>query len=662
MKSDLRDTALFEEARELYSAARQPGTGQITDAADVSVCPDGARAVFAGTLTNALEGTPQTHICLTDLGGGDTKVLTFGPNSDRSPKFSPNGRLVAFLSDRHKAGDFQLYLLDPVSGAASRTPPVDGWVEYLNWSPDGARILLGIAGHGADLSGGQGAVASKKIDAGFPSWTPDVQTGDENFRWRHAFVYDLERNSVRKANPDGLNIWEATWCGNDAIAVVASPGPSEGLWYSAALYVIDIENGNAKEVYRPHDQLGWPVCSPSGRWIAVAEAVCSDRGAVAGDLRIVDAQSGAVRNIDTGQIDMTYAEWRSDKTLLFAGHRAFETVVALYHQSAGICEEVWKSAEITTGGRYIQVSGFSDRGDCVLIGENFTTAPEIAVIRGGTYRPVKSLEAGFAGKLDSLESVESVRWTAPDGLEIHGYLLKPKSSAPFPTIMQVHGGPVWHWRPAWIGRAGIPFLMLLKRGYAIFYPNPRGSSGRGQDFARRILGDMNGAETFDFLSGLDALVKRGVADPDRLGVTGGSYGGNVTSWLVTQDDRFAAAVSVCPHTNQVTTRLISNIPHFVDMFIQDDFTNPHGKYYTRSPIMHVGNVTTPTLNIAGALDKCTPSEEAVQFHNALLLGGVKSVLVVYPNEGHGVRSFPAILDYSARLVGWFEEHINRTRN
>jgi dipeptidyl aminopeptidase/acylaminoacyl peptidase len=657
MKSDLRSTTLFEEARELYSAARQPGTGRITDAVEASASPDGTQAVFAGTLTDALEGKPQTRICLTDLSTGDTKVLTFGPNSDRSPKFSSDGRWVAFLSDRHKAGDFQLYLLDPVSGAVSPTSHLDGWVEYLEWAPDGTRILLGVAGYGAEVSTSQGAVASKQVDIGLPSWMPDVEAGDEAFRWRRVFVYHLESGFIGQASPDGLNVWESAWCGSSAIAAIASPGPSEGAWYGAGLHVIDIETGNAKEVYSARDQLGWPACSPSGRWIAVVEAVCSDRGAVAGDLRLVDVQSGVVRHIDTDQIDVTYAEWRSDDTLLFAGHRAFETVIALYHPNAGTCKEVWTSDELTTGGLYIRVSGFGDRGDCVLIGENFTTAPEIAVIRDGAYRPVKSLEAGFAGHLNCLGSVESVRWTAPDGLEIHGYLLKPKGTAPFPTILHIHGGPVWHWRPSWLGRDGIPFLMLLKRGYAVFYPNPRGSSGRGQDFSRLVVGDMNGAETFDFLSGLDALVKNGVTNPERLGVTGGSYGANMTSWLVTQDKRFAAAVSVAPHTNQVTMRLISNIPHFVDMFIKDDFTNPNGKYYTRSPIMYVGNVVTPTLNIAGALDKCTPSEEAVQFHNALQMVGVKSVLAIYPNEGHGVRSFPAILDYSARLVGWFENHI-----
>src|ERR1044071_4213830 len=119
--------------------------------------------------------------------------------------------------------------------------------------------------------------------------------------------------------------------------------------------------------------------------------------------------------------------------------------------------------------------------------------------------------------------------------------------------------------------------MLVEHGYAVFMPSPRGSSGRGQAFARHVLGDMGGADTYDYLSGLDHLVATGRADPKRLGVTGGSYGGFMTSWLVAQDARFAAAVSVAPVTNQVTVQLISNIPHFVKLFLDDTYTNPNGK-------------------------------------------------------------------------------------
>ncbi|MFI4886250.1 MAG: S9 family peptidase [Steroidobacterales bacterium] len=657
MQRDIRETALYRETESLYRAFRRPGSGLIADAAEVSA--NGDRAVFTGTLVDSANES-TSRICLTDLGSGDTRVLTFGPNTDRCPKLSPDGRQVAFLSDRRKPGDAQLFLLDLKSGECRATPPVEGWVEYLHWSPNGRRILLGVAGHGADLAGAQGAATTKTAAQDLPAWLPIVDTGEEAYRWRRAWVYDLEENRVALVSPAGSNIWEAAWCGNQAVVAVVSPGPGEGLWYTARLVLIATEGGASRDLYAPQEpnQLGWPSGSPSGRHIAVVEALCSDRWLVAGDLRVIDTHSQEVRKVPTRGIDVTHTEWRSDRHLLLAGHRDLETLVALYDVESGEVEEVWCSEEITTGGFYTAIAGFGEPGDCALVGEGFRRAPEIAVIRRGRYQAVKSFDPGAGEALAALAAVETVEWQAPDGLKIQGMLLKPSSGrAPYPLVLMVHGGPVWHYRPYWMGRRSIGTLMLLRRGYAIFLPNPRGSTGRGQDFVRPVLGDMGGADTYDYLSGLDHLTARGIADPARLGVTGGSYGGYITTWLITQDPRFAAAVAVSPVTNQVTEHLISNIGHFVALFLKDTYTNPGGKYFERSPINYAHQAKTPTLSTCGVLDRCTPPEEAVQFHNALLENGVKSVLVTYPQEGHGVRKWPAIVDYAARLVGWFEEYM-----
>jgi len=319
--------------------------------------------------------------------------------------------------------------------------------------------------------------------------------------------------------------------------------------------------------------------------------------------------------------------------------------------------EVWIGQDITTGGRYVTVSGLGESGDCVLAGESFVQAPEIAVIRQGEYRTIKSFDLGYADQAKAIKAVERVTWKAPDGLEIQGWLLQPRGKGPHPLVMHVHGGPVWHWRPAWLGRASVQILMLIQHGYAAFFPNPRGSSGRGQDFAGRVVGDMGGADTYDYLSGLDHLVTQGTVDRHRLGVTGASYGGFMAAWLITQDSRFAAAVPVAPVTNYVTEHLISNIPDWVALFLGDSYANPGGKYFQRSPIMHAHQAKTPALNICGLLDRSTPSEEAVQFHNALLACGVESALIIYPQEGHGIRNFPAVLDYATRVVAWFTKYM-----
>jgi dipeptidyl aminopeptidase/acylaminoacyl peptidase len=656
---DIRDTDLYREVELLCRTLRQPGTGQISDATEVHVSPDGTNAVLTATLIDKLEGAPATRICRVHLISGKVRVLTFGPNTDRLPRYSPDGRRVAFLSDRLGVGDFQLYLMDPRSGAALPTPRVAGWVEYLHWSPDGKRILLGVAGHGADVSSGQGAVTSSSTAEDVPPWMPTVDTGEESQHWRRAYVYELAPERVCQVSESCINIWEAVWCGNEAIAAIASPGPGETLWYSARLHIIEISTGHSRELYAPQTQLGCLSASPSGHQVAVVEAICSDRWIVAGDLRLVDSRTGQNVRIACRGADITYTEWRSDTQLLVAGHRGFESVVSRCDTASGAVTELWASSDITTGGRYISVSGLTEITDFALLGESFTRAPEIAVVRRGNYQCVKSFDLGYAEPACALASVERVSWRAPDNLDIQGWLLLPKGKGPFPLVMEIHGGPVWHWRPRWLGRSSPHILVLLKRGYAVFLPNPRGSTGRGQDFARHVLREMGGADTYDYLSGLDHLVERGIADPERLGVTGVSYGGFMSCWLITQDSRFAAAIPVAPVTNHVSEYLLSNIPHFVELFLGDTYSNPGGKYFQRSPIMHARGVKTPTLNICGALDRCTPPEEAVQFHHVLLHNSVRSVLLVYPQEGHGIRNWPASLDYAARIVDWFEKHMAR---
>src|SRR6202042_44488 len=278
----------------------------------------------------------------------------------------------------------------------------------------------------------------------------------------------------------------------------------------------------------------------------------------------------------------------------------------------------------------------------------------LAFLRGdGALAEVASLRHPGADYLTSVAgTIEPVRWAAPDGLEIEGLLCVPDGPGPHPLIVHVHGGPVWAYRDRWtMGYVFTP--LLVSRGYAVLHPNPRGSGGRGQDFARAVFGDMGGADTYDYLSGIDAMVERGIADPARIGVTGGSYGGFMSAWLITQDQRFAAAVPVAPVTDWVSQHLTSNIPYFDSFCLGSQYTDKGGNHFARSPVMFAQRVKTPTLNICGALDRCTPPGQAQEFHNALLENGAKAVLVTYPQEGHGVRAFPAAIDYAARVVGWF---------
>jgi dipeptidyl aminopeptidase/acylaminoacyl peptidase len=300
-------------------------------------------------------------------------------------------------------------------------------------------------------------------------------------------------------------------------------------------------------------------------------------------------------------------------------------------------------------------------GGCIAIGEGYDVAPELASVRDGGYKVIMSLDARPGGARASRPTVEPVFWKARDGLDMQGWLVRPEGPGPFPLVMDIHGGPVWTCRNRWQGRLR-GTQVLVDHGVAVFYPNPRGSGGRGIDFARLVAGDMGGEDTYDYLTGVDALVASGVADPRRLGVTGISYGGFMSAWLITQDPRFAAAVPISCVSNWYSQHRTSQIPYFDELFLNGSASEPGGRFFERSPVMQASRVRTPTLQLTGALDQNTPPTQALEFHRSLLEHGVRSVLVTYPTAGHGIRGFPEVIDATARYVGWFLEHLAAPRS
>lgn len=657
---DLRDTKLYHEVKAFYGALHSPGAGQITDASDIAAKPDGAAAAFTGSTYKDADSTPVTRICILQLDSGTLHVVDPASGSDRLPRWSPDGSRLAFLSDRAERGNFQLHFIaGEGKGAVTAAPVVEGTIEYLQWSPDGKRVLLGVAGFGADLAGCEGGAKTLSKTDSLPVWTPVVDSGDAENLWRRLYVFDLQSKAMRAVSPEGLNFWEATWLGNDSFATVTSGSHSEGSWYESQLQKLDLATGTVSALYAPADQIGVPTGSRSGRQLALIEAVCSDRLIVAGKLLLLDPSTGAARTVDTQSVDVTHLDWRDDETLIYAGVRGFDTVVGEVDWRTGKTSEMWKSRERTLGGWHPVAAALSN-GGAVAVSEAYDVPPHIAVISKGTARVVKSLAspasqaAGF-----SKGRIEPFTWTARDGLEMQGWVVRPPGKGPFPLVMDIHGGPVWACRNRWQGRLR-GAKILADHGIASLYPNPRGSSGRGLDFARLVKGDMGGEDTYDYLTGIDALVAAGIADPKRLGVTGISYGGFMSSWLITQDPRFAAAAPISPVTNWYSQHRTSQIPFFDTVFLNADPAVAGGRYFDRSPVMFANRARTPTLQLTGAQDQNTPPTQALEFHRSLLENGVRSVLATYPTAGHGIRGYPEVMDATTRYVGWMLEYLKTT--
>jgi dipeptidyl aminopeptidase/acylaminoacyl peptidase len=662
MRKDLRESPEYAAAAEHVRRLHEPAFGGPHHVTDLVATPDASRVVVTGSVYDELDGLPRT--ALYEVRDGGLRALTSGGGSARAGRLSPDGSCLAFLSDRAKTGVFQLYLLAGGQlGEALAASAVPGTVEYLAWSPDGTRILLGVAGLGAEVADAQGSGTAGSGESGLPPWYPQVEAGAPEDAWRSLWLYTPASGELARISPEGLNVWEAAWSGPRHVLAITSEEPGEDDWYRAVLSRLDISTGGVAELLRSDVQLGLPAGTPGGTKAAVVEAVCSDRCIVAGDLILLDLVDGTRCDVDTAGTDVTAVQWIDEMRLGYVGQRHLDSVAGIAAIAEGALPKTLTTEEVAASAQswaswFYPAGAFTSDGRVVVIREDYDLPQQIAVVGTDADQMLASVAHAGTDYLRSVAgSAASVSWSAPDGTAIEGVLCTPPGAGPFPLVLHIHGGPIGAIQRSWMMRDNaVP--LLVSRGYAVLLPNPRGSSGRGQEFAAAVVGDMGGADTHDYLSGIDAMIERGVADPARIGTMGVSYGGFMSAWLVTQDHRFKAAVAGSPVTEWYSFTFTSNIPHWGLRFLDNaDPEKTGSQMHTRSPVLHASNARTPTLLTAGAQDRCTPAGQAREFYQALIGHGVESELVIYPGEGHGVRQFPAITDYLTRLVTWFEKYM-----
>jgi dipeptidyl aminopeptidase/acylaminoacyl peptidase len=658
MERDLRESTLYGEVEEHFRKIYGPGFGEVTEPSDPRPSPDGRWVAFTGSLWEKLEGGPKARICLVPLGQeGGARAVSSGPEHDAGPRWSPDARRLSFVSDRREKGRMQLYVLSVDGlGEAEALPEIDGTIEEHGWSPDGSRILVLAAGLHADSAGaeGSGALESEKD---LPEWTPRVDSWEDRQVRRRLWLVDVASGEVRALTRDDLNVWEADWCGAGNVVAVASDDPGESSWYTAPLVLIDTETGEDRVIAKSDVQFGYAVGAPDGSRVAAIEAPCSDRQLVSGRAIVVDVESGASRVVEFNDADITWLGWRPDGRLAYAGLRRGDTAFGHIDPGTGERTEAWSTEEgVGAWAPYAAVLGTDG---FAFVRQGFDRPLEVAVVEGGVDRTLASFRhEGHDHARSVVGRAERVTWTAPDGLEIDGFLLAPAGDGPHPLILQIHGGPVWSYQE-WFPRPSLAWL--VSRGYAVLMPNPRGSTGRGRAFLEAVIGDMGGEDARDDLAGVDALIERGDVDPERIGVTGGSYGGYMSCWLPVLDQRFKAAVAISPVTDYYSQHWNSNIGAWDSWFLGGRPEDGAEQYRERSPVFFADRVTTPTLLTAGTEDRCTPAGQAMEFYRALHARGVPVEVAIYPGEGHGVRKFPAYLDLTTRTTAWFERFMPAVR-
>jgi dipeptidyl aminopeptidase/acylaminoacyl peptidase len=626
--------------------ARATAGHAIADIAQAA--PHPVRDLVACTVS--IRETPDADlrrkVVLVDGSGGQRPVID-GDVATTSAVWSPDGsRLCVLAAEDDDLASAVVLEVDGATGPV-RATGLGGSVELARWSGDGNRLALVVADPRAEVSDvwGSGVVGGSSAD----SWRPGVLPHEGGRR--RLVVWDLqEPEGHGHRTPTDLNVWEVDWCGEDLVALV-SEGAGEDAWYSARLMRID-PGDEVTGSYDAIHQLARPLGSPDGRSWSVLTGFASDRDLLAGD--IVVARRGAEPLVvDTLQTHVTDHRWVGDDAILFIGHRGLDTVVGRADVASGECTELWVG-RATTGLYQPDLGGLSPAGEPVLVLEQHHLPPRLVRITADGHDVLlDSAGPGTEHVVRTAGSTHAVTWTSTDGLAMEGLLTVPDRPGPHALVVHVHGGPVCAYQDGWIGRDPHTTI-LVARGYAVFRPNPRGSAGRGAAFAEAVLGDMGGMDVDDILTGVQRLVADGVADRDRIGITGQSYGGFMAAWMPCRTDLFAASVARSPCTDWRSQHLTSNIAEFDRIFLDGDPFDPESQYQTRSPLTHHAQCSTPMLLTAGSLDLATPVNQAQQMYKALSDRGVEAAVAIYPEEGHGVQALPALADQCARMVAWFE--------
>jgi dipeptidyl aminopeptidase/acylaminoacyl peptidase len=611
---------------ELTMALLRPG--------EVALSPDGSRIAFAVSASFRERGKRiESRLWVGDVGGelrsGEEGAL---------PRFSPDGSRLAYASDHGHEGRLSLWVDDRELGE------IPGSVEEIQWSPDGARLLVLAADIGADMAGAQSA---KKIEeAGAAEQDPKVLR-PARF-WRRLWLVDAASGETRDATPAGVNVFEFGWTGGKA-AAVCTDEPSESAWYDAWIGLIDLDARSVERVHTPKWQLQAPRISPGER-VAFVEGFSSDRGTLTGTVQVLG--EGAL----APELHATWIEFADDDTLWVAGNRSAGTFAGRLSLD-GSYEEI-AGGEATLGPRYApSVAASADGSRVATAWDGPEEPPEVVLFEEGERRTLTSLNAEVAPQLAAIEW-QAYRWKSFDGLEIEGLLALPRDRGdePLPLVVDVHGGPTGSWSWQFAPAYGMPQL-LTSAGYAALLPNVRGSVGWGPEFAEANLGDMGGGDLQDILTGIDALVRDRVVDDKRVAITGGSYGGFMACWAVTQTDRFAAAMPMAVVTDWASFHWTTNIGQFDRLYLQAEPSDPEGEYTRRSPVYHARNCKTPTLILHGEDDLCTPLGQALEFYNALVEAGCETELVVFPREGHGWTEREHQIEGWNRLRDWLARHV-----
>ncbi|HEV2387739.1 MAG TPA: S9 family peptidase [Candidatus Acidoferrales bacterium] len=641
---------------------------RLRDVGDAQISPDGRQIAYTIVTRSGPRG-PSSQLWIMDVATGNSRRVGNENESGGNPLWSADGRHLAYI--RGLKGKSELVVVDtdgsdPQSLAELHwtNGPLPSTGERISWSPDGSRIAFVSSTPGPETAEATGdpMVFTRYL------YKPTASEGVEPFqdnRRTHIFVADLATKQVRQLTTGNYYEHSIDWSRRgDEILFVSNHEPDPDLKFNYDIFTVHVGDGSVRQLTFTKAAEYRPRWSPDGtkivfqgtkRPLTSSETTMEDT-----HIWTMNADGSDRREVGAG-IDNRQGtpEWSPDgNSVIFSVQEGGDTHLYRLGLSGGQPQPqllVGGSGRIGSFGS----TGWSvaKNGALAYVCATPADGPELYLRQGDSTRQLTQLNAEvFAGRV--LAPVEKVDFPSFDGLPAEAFLTEPASLDPnkkYPMIVLIHGGP----HGAQGSEFNLKAQIYASHGYATLMVNYRGSTGYGQKFADAIFGDQDGAEARDVLAGVDvALAQFPWIDPARMGIEGVSYGGQLTDWIITQTNRFRAAIPGDGISNLISFNFLS--------YYHDYLAAEFGEYpeqgnlmdllWQRSAMRYVANVRTPVLFIHGLNDNDVPTEEAEQYYIALKEVGVETVLVLYPREGHGLRETSHIIDDTNRSIAWYDRH------
>ena len=607
------------------------------------VSPDGRRVASVEGDSPPAGRTPVVRdlvIRAVDGGAAVTVALPCGRVPQcwpSSPVWSPDGRRLTFALRTPGTHARSVYSVEPDGGHLTKLLGFDGTITELRYSRDGRLAMLATAG------------ATKEVGA-TEAGTPI--TGDLGGPPAEQRIAILDDGRLSFISPPDLFVYEYDWLPDGGFVGTAAHGDGDNNWWVARLY--SFSGAGVRVLFAPPDpqhQIAEPRVSPDGRSVAFISGIMSDFGSTGGDVYTLPLAGGGASDITPAMhASATSIGWGCDGRLLARLLTGDQTQIVELASGGAAPKVLWSGAE-SISGEYAGASLACPSAMSASIHDSFTAPPEIEVGRIGAWRDLTQVNAGLTMPL----TARSITWTS-DGQQVQGWLLLPLGATDkLPLITEVHGGPAAASTPSFSG-PGLDRI-LLEHGYALFRPNPRGSYGQGEAFTLGNVRDLGYGDLRDILAGIDAAERAAPIDDARLGLTGGSYGGFITMWAVTQTQRFKVGVAAAGISNWLSYYGENGIDQWMIPYFGASAYDDPAIYARSSAINFIHKVKTPVFEYVGADDIECPPPQTEEFWHALTELGTPTSMAIYPGEGHGLREPAHLADSERRSLEWFDRYL-----